>query len=183
MTIKNGRVMPSRRPVTAGTSITSSAKTRTRKPVNASFDALTDSQKAFARQLRANLSRPQRSITAATNTSNIMAKPDFLELLPLFVQKLYIADVFGTVAMRSRQQLVPYFKFIAENTKGDTHAGDVLSSPFVNRQGVDPNFTGRLVKNELVMKDAVSTGTLQYTPVLPGSVVLVVSTAASVTTT
>ena len=93
-----------------------------------------------------------------------------MELLPIFVQKLIITDVFGTVAMNSRQQLIPYFKFIAENTKGETHSGDVLASPFVNRQGVDPNFTGRVVKNETVGEGEYDAMFAQYTPILPGSV-------------
>jgi hypothetical protein len=101
----------------------------------------------------------------ATNTSNIIAKPDFVELLPMFVQKLLVLDVFGSVAMKSRQQIIPYFKFIAENTKGETAKGTVLSSAFVNRQGMDPNFTGRVIRNE-----AVANSTLAYTPILPGSV-------------
>ena len=161
--------------VTASTSITSGVRNRNtpKSTINASFNALTPEQKAFARQIQNNVRR-QSSIMAATNTTNIMARPDFLELLPMFVQKLLVLDVFGSVAMRSRQQLVPYFKFIAENDKGETKAGDVLNSPFVNRQGQDPNFTGRIIKNE-----AVASGTeiqdneaLVYTPVLPGSVTI-----------
>ena len=113
---------------------------------------------------------------AATNTTNIMARPDFLELLPLFVQKLYILDVFGSVAMNSRQQLVPYFKFVAENTKGETKAGDVLSSPFVNNLGRDRNFGGRIIKNEDVANDI-----LMYTPVLPGSVTISADIDSAVT--
>lgn len=161
--------------VRANTSITSGVKNRNKpaSKIAANFNALSPEQKAFARQLQNNMRR-QSSITAATNTTNIAARPDFLELLPLFVQKLLVPDVFGTVAMRSRQQLIPYFKFIAENTKGETHAGDVLSSAFVNRQGQDPNFTGRVVKNELVAEGTEITGNvaLVYTPILPGSVTI-----------
>lgn len=179
---KTTRTMPTsgaRTPVTAGTSITSGVRNRqAQKTVNASFDALTPSQKAFARQIQNNVRRSS-AIMAATNTSNIMARPDFMELLPMFVQKLLILDVFGSVAMKSRQQLIPYFKFIAENTKGETKAGTILSSPFVNRQGIDPNFTGRVVKNEIIEEGetVVANGTVAYTPVLPGSVTV---TAAKV---
>lgn len=69
--------------------------------------------------------------------------------------------------MKSRQQIIPYFKVVAENTKGETAKGDILSSAFVNRQGYDPNFTGRVIKSE-----AVANSTLAYTPVLPGSVTI-----------
>lgn len=163
-----------RQPITSATrSVTSGVRNRNSSSVMASMRSLTPAQRAFATQLRRNCSKPS-AIMAATNTSNIMARPDFLELLPMFVQKLLILDVFGSIAMRSRQQLVPYFKFIAENTKGETHAGDVLSSPFVNRQGVDPNFTGRVVKNELVVDggDITANGQLMYVPILPGSMTL-----------
>ena len=163
---KTTRTMPvgaARTPVTAGTSITSGVRNRqAQRPVNASFNNLTPSQRAFARQLQNN-ARRSATITAATNTSNIMARPDFMELLPMFVQKLLILDVYGSVAMKSRQQLVPYFKFIAENTKGETKAGTIINSPFMNRQGMDANFTGRVVKNEEFE------GAFLYTPVLPGS--------------
>lgn len=161
-----------RRPVNAGTSITSNARARkAAQPVRANVQ-LTRDQQAFARQLQSNVRRINRQtgITAATNTSNIMARPDFMELLPIFVQKLIITDIMGSIAMRSRQQLVPYFKFIAENTKGETPAGTVLSSPFVNRQGIDPNFTGRIVKNEVVGEGEYDAMFAQYTPILPGSV-------------
>ena len=140
------------RPVMAGTSVTAGVRNRQAAPVLANFDALTPAQRQFARQIQSNISRSSK-IMAATNTTNIMARPDFMELLPLFVQKLHVLDVFGSVAMRSRQQLIPYFKVMAENTKGETKAGDILSSPFMNRQGIDPNFGGRLVKNETVFEE------------------------------
>jgi len=167
------------RSINAGTSITAAGRSRKARPiarqsVEASLN-LTPEQRIFANQLIAN-TRKMSAITAATNTSNIMAKPDFVELLPMFVQKLLVLDVFGSVAMKSRQQIIPYFKFIAENTKGETKAGDILSSAFVNRQGYDPNFTGRVVKNE-----TVANGTLAYTPILPGSVSFAVTTGGTTT--
>lgn len=174
---KTTRRMPvgGKAPVTAGTTVTSSVRNRQARPAqNAVFASLSPSQKAFARQLQNN-ARRSAAIMGATNTSNIMARPDFLELLPLFVQKLLILDVFGSVAMKTRQQIVPYFKFIAENTKGETAAGTVLSSPFVNRQGIDPNFTGRVVKNELVADSDYTAMFAQYTPILPGSVTVKVT--------
>ena len=167
-------VQPAERSViNASTSVTSGVRKRNTpmSKITANMATLTPEQKAFARQLQNNM-RKYTPITAATNTTNIMARPDFLELLPMFVQKLLVLDVFGSVAMRSRQQLIPYFKFIAENTKGETNAGDVLSSAFVNRQGSDPNFTGRVIKNEIVCADTdiQDNVALVYTPVLPGSV-------------
>lgn len=174
------------RPITAGTSITSNVRSRKAPTsrVMASFAGLTPQQQAFARQLQANCRKLSMPITAATNTSNIAARPDFLELLPLFVQKLLILDVFGSVAMKTRQQIVPYFKFIAENTKGETHAGDILSSPMVNRQGLDPNFTGRIVKNEIVESTAgaFTEGTLAYLPVLPNSLTITTNLAGDTST-
>lgn len=161
---------PARRTISAGTSITASARNRqANKPVMANMAGLSPAQRQFARQLQ-NTTRRQAAVMGATNTANIMARPDFLELIPMFVQKLLILDVFGSVAMKSRQQLIPYFKFVAENTKGETSRGTILNSPFVNRQGMDPNFTGRVVKNEVV-----EAATLAYVPVLPGSVTLEVT--------
>ena len=156
------------RSINAGTAITASARSRMsgRQGIKASTVKLTPEQRIFANQLVANTRR--MNIMGATNTNNIMARPEFVELLPLFVQKLLVLDVFGSVAMKSRQQMIPYFKVIAENTKGETKAGDILNSPFVNRQGVDPNFGGRVVKNE-----TVASNTIAYTPILPGSVTLV----------
>ena len=171
---------PARRRITAGRPITAGVRPRQARAITATTSTgvkLTPSQKAFADQLTRNVRAITRNITAATNTSNIMAKPDFLELLPLFVQKLIATEVVGSVAMKSRQQLIPYFKFIAENTKGETAKGTVINSPFVNRQGQDENWTGRTVKNE-----AVAASTLAYVPVLPGSVTLMVTDASDVTT-
>ena len=165
------------RSINAGTSITAAGRSRMARPssrIAASVD-LNPQQRIFANQLMSN-ARRQMSIMGATNTSNIMAKPDFVELLPMFVQKLLVLDVFGSVAMKSRQQIIPYFKFIAENTKGETAAGTILSSAFVNRQGMDPNFTGRVVKNETVTISS-NAGTIAYTPILPGSVSIVLGGA------
>lgn len=172
-----------RRPIMASRSITSAAAPRKVKTPSTSIMAsLSPEQRKFAMQLKTN-ARHMQSITAATNTTNIMARPDFLELLPLFVQKLLVLDVFGSVAMNSRQQLIPYFKFIAENTKGETNAGDVFSSPFANRQGIDPNFTGRVIKNEIMSEGTAITDAqvLVYTPVLPNTVTIKY-TASGVTT-
>ena len=180
------RLGATRRPITAGTSITSGVRSGSVMGSNVSFRGLNQQQSAFARQIMANCRKAamkSQSIMGATNTTNIAARPDFLEMLPMFVQKLILLDVFGSVAMNSRQQLVPYFKFIAENTKGETKKGTILSSPMVNRQGMDPNFTGRVVKNEIVSETAGSftTGNLAYLPVLPGSVT-VYTTISGVTT-
>lgn len=180
--------MPARRPVArrvgysaprainAGTSITAAARARmARRPqgIKASTVSLTPEQRIFANQLISN-TRKMQSVMGATNTNNIMARPEFIELLPLFVQKLLVLDVFGSIAMKSRQQMIPYFKVIAETNKGETKAGDILNSPFVNRQGLDPNFTGRVVKNETVTVTSNS-GVCAYTPILPGSVTIVLN--------
>ena len=172
--------MPARRPmgysaprsINAGTSITAGA--RARRPqstmgIKASSVQLTPEQRIFANQLVNNTRK--MAIMGATNTNNIMARPEFIELLPLFVQKLLVLDVFGSVAMKSRQQMIPYFKVIAENAKGETAKGSILNTPFVNRQGLDPNFGGRVVKNEVVAVTS-NAGTFAYTPILPGSVTI-----------
>ena len=174
----SARPTSARRSITAGTSVTSNARARRPRTFITASMNLTPEQRVFARQLQTNM----RSVMAATNTSNIMARPDFLELLPMFVQKLLVTDVFGTVAMRSRQQLIPYFKFIAENTKGEIKAGDILSSPFVNRQGKDPNFTGRIVKNELIGEGTYTDMYAQYVPILPGSVTVAESDGTTTST-
>lgn len=167
-----------RRPVNAGTSITAGARNRQavrqQSRIVGNYTGLNSQQREFTRQLQQNCRKRSNGIYGATNTSNIAARPDFLEYIPLFVQKLLILDVFGSVAMKSRQQIVPYFKFIAENSKGETNKGDVLSSPLANRQGVDYNFTGNVVKNEIVESSAgtFKEGNLAYIPVLPGSVTI-----------
>lgn len=159
------------RAISAGTFVTANARTRsprTTSGIKASTVNLTPEQRIFANQLRNN-ARKLTSVMGATNTNNIMARPDFLDLLPMHVQKLLVPEIFGSVAMKSRQELVPYFKVIAENTKGETTAGDILNSPFANRLGVDPNFGGRVVKNESVAVTS-GAGEIAYTPILPGSV-------------
>lgn len=176
---------PARQSITAGTSITAAAKKRAQnKPAilaNTRMKGLTPAQQQFARQLQIN-GRKHSKIMGATNTTNIAARPDFLELLPLFVQKLIITDLYGSVAMNSRTQMVPYFKVTTENTKGETEKNTILSSPFVNRQGIDPNYATKYIKNELVASTGtVTSGTLVYVPVLPNSVT-VTATVSGVAT-
>jgi len=166
-------VTAARKPVQASNNITSGVRSRSNSQrVAANFAKLDPNQQAFARQLQANC-RKHSAIMGATNTSNIAARPDFIELLPLFVQKLLILDVFGSVAMKSRQQIIPYFKVVSETTKGETNKGDVFNTPFVNRQGLDGNFTGRVVKNEVMAAEGgFTSGAVNYIPVLPGSVTI-----------
>lgn len=173
--------------VMAGTSITAAARNREfarqRSAVMANYKGLNPAQIAFCKQIEANYRSAGTKITAGTNTANIAAKPDFLQLLPMFVQKLIATEVCGSVAMKSRQQLIPYFKYTAENTKGETKANDILSSPMVNRQGIDPNFAGRTVKNEVITTatGSFTTGTLAYLPVLPGSVTVTYTLSGTAT--
>jgi len=166
-----------RRPVTQG------VQSR-RSPIMASknFAKLTPEQRVFANQLAKNVQKSGKAIMGATNTANIMAKPEFIELLPIFVQKLLLTDVFGSVAMNSRAQYIPYFKFMADNTKGQTTAGDVLASPFVNRQGIDPNFTGRTVITKMAA-DFSGDYAAPYYPIIPGSIKATSSAGAPVTVT
>lgn len=175
-----------RRTINASQSITANA--RRRRPTASVYASsnikLTPVQRAFANQLIKNQRLANQTITAATNTSNIMAKPEFMDLLPLFVQKLIILDVVGSVAMNSRSQIIPYFKVKAENTKGETKAGDVLSTPFANRQGIDSNFTGRVIKDEVIGEGAELANELAtaYTPVIPGTVSFAFKEGATNTT-
>lgn len=156
--------------ITAGTNITAGARRKgASQPTTVTaatkiLASMSPEKRQFTRTLQNNLRRQSR-VMGATNTSNIAARPEFIELLPLFTQNLLVPEVAGTIAMTSRQQLVPYFKVKTENVKGETAANTVLSSPFVNRNGVDPNFTGRVVRNEVV-----EGSTLAYVPVLPYSV-------------
>ncbi len=167
-----------KRVVNANTSITSGVQRRsatqaTNPQMSAIMASLSPEKRKFVDQIRKNC-KGSSAILGATNTTNIMVKPDFLSLLPLFVQKLLVLDVYGSVPMNSRQQLIPYFKVLAENDKGETHAQDILNSPMVNQQGKDPNFGGRVVKNEVLenVAGAWTTAGLIYTPVLPGSVAI-----------
>lgn len=165
------RTAPRSRTVSAGTSITAGARKRGAAPASAPvtaatkvFASMSPEKRAFTKQLQVNLRRNAK-VMGATNTSNIAARPEFIELLPLFTQNLLVPEIAGTVAMNSRQQLVPYFKVKTENAKGETAKGTVLSSPFVNRNGMDPNFTGRVVRNE-----TIEGSTFAFVPVLPNSV-------------
>lgn len=164
---------------TSGRSITAGVARRGMNNVFASsLSKLSPEQQAFCKQIQRNMRSQSTAITAATNTTNIMAKPDFIELLPLFVQKLLVLDVYGSVAMNSRTQFVPYMKVVAENNKGETSRGDVMNSPFVNRQGIDPNFAGRLIKNEKTVSD-----TLAFGPVIPGTVIVKATVGTPAVTT
>ena len=93
---KNAPASNARRPINASQSITSGVRNRQAQSTVTASANLTPAQKAFVNQISRNCRRPS-AITAATNTANIMARPDFLELLPMFVQKLLVLDVFGSV--------------------------------------------------------------------------------------
>lgn len=201
-TIKSSRsaTRPAARPVSAsrtirsagmaGTSITAAAKSRSaaraRQTIEANYRGMTPQQIAFCKQIEKNCRnyRPSNGIFAATNPANVAAKPEILQLLPMFVQKLLVLDVFGSVAMKSRDQKIPYFKVTSENTKGETAANTIMNSPFVNRQGMDQNFAGQIVKNEVVTSatGSFTTGTLAYLPVLPNTVTITYTVSGTATT-
>lgn len=179
----NARNISSRQAITAGTSLTAAAtRKKPAQPIMSSYmKDLTPAQQSFARQLQMNCRRHSK-VMGATNTTNIAARPDFLELIPLFVQKLLITELFGSVAMNSRTQYVPYFKVTTENTKGETAKNTILSSPFVNRQGIDPNFATKAIKNEIVATTgSITTATLQFVPVLPNSVTITATVSGAAT--
>ena len=91
---KTTRTLPGgNRNVNASRSITANVQTRRTAPKSESaimasraLAAMSPAQRAFVAQLK-NTHRRMMSVTAATNTSNIAARPEFMELLPLFVQK------------------------------------------------------------------------------------------------
>ena len=108
------------RSVMANQSITSGVRNRSGQKANPASErsqailaSLSPEKRRFAKTLQNTHRQIAKSITAATNTSNIMARPDFVELLPLFVQKLLVLDAYGSVAMKSRSQVIPSYMCVA----------------------------------------------------------------------
>ena len=132
------RPVSASRTITAGTAITSGVRNRNYRPataqrgVMASTMAVTQFSLLSFRQMPRKMSR----VMAATNIP-ILLKPEFIEL-PSSVRSEASCNRSTWICKQDLDSSsFPFFKLKAENTKGETKKGDIFSTPFVNKQGMD----------------------------------------------
>lgn len=102
-----------------------------------------------------------------------------LNLVTCALPNLIAPEVVVVSPMTSMSGNIAYVKYVSANTKGATTAGTLLNDPF--RLGsVDPNFTSDRIAetHTAVENDGVVTITLDWAPIVDGSVILKVGTTA-----
>lgn len=103
----------------------------------------------------------------ATNSSNIPSKTFFMDMISAVVPNLIASDIVSTQAMESKASIVSYLRYLYGTDKGATVAGTMFNNSLYT--GIsDPNYSSRLIVDEQV----VDTVNFEYSPILPGTVVI-----------
>ena len=103
----------------------------------------------------------------ATNSSNIPSKKFFMDMVTAVVPNLIASDIVSTQAMESKASIVSYLRYLYGTDKGATVAGTMFNNSLYTGKS-DPNYSSRLIVDEQVV-DGVN---FEYSPILPGTVVI-----------
>lgn len=104
------------------------------------------------------------SLLEATNSVNIPSKTFFLDMITAVVPNLIASDIVSVQAMDNKAGIISYLRYKYGTTKGSTTAGTVFTDS-LNTGYSDPNYTSRVVDNELYSSGA----NLDFTPVISGT--------------
>jgi hypothetical protein len=104
------------------------------------------------------------SLLEATNSVNIPSKTFFLDMITAVVPNLIASDIVSVQAMDNKAGIISYLRYKYGTTKGATTAGTVFTDS-LNTGYSDPNYTSRVVDNELYSSGA----NLDFTPVISGT--------------
>jgi hypothetical protein len=103
----------------------------------------------------------------ATNSSNIPSKTFFMDMVTAVVPNLIASDIVSTQAMESKASIVSYLRYLYGTDKGATVAGTMFNNSLYTGKS-DPNYSSRLIVDEQVV-DGVN---FEYSPILPGTIVI-----------
>lgn len=106
-----------------------------------------------------------RRMCEDTNSANIPSKTYFMDMLTAVVPNLITPDIVSTQALESKAGMISYLRFTYGSDKGNTAAGTMFNNSLYTGRS-DQYYTSREIVSEGVV-DGVS---LDYVPVLPGTV-------------
>lgn len=116
-----------------------------------------------------------KMICEATNSSNIPSKTYFMDMLTAVVPNLIAPDIVSTQALESKAGMISYLRFTYGTDKSPVQAGQMFNNSL---------YTGRseaTYSSREIVEEPITTGaSLDFKPILPGTVTITDSTGTYV---
>lgn len=116
-----------------------------------------------------------KMICEATNSSNIPSKTYFMDMLTAVVPNLIAPDIVSTQALESKAGMISYLRFTYGSDKSPVQAGQMFNNSLYTGRS-EATYSSR----EIVEEPIASGASLDYVPVLPGTVTITDSTGTYV---
>ena len=108
-----------------------------------------------------------KMICEATNSSNIPSKTYFMDMLTAVVPNLIAPDIVSTQALESKAGMISYLRFTYGTDKSPVQAGQMFNNSL---------YTGRseaTYSSREIVEEPIATGaSLDFKPILPGTVTI-----------
>ena len=108
-----------------------------------------------------------KMICEATNSSNIPSKTYFMDMLTAVVPNLIAPDIVSTQALESKAGMISYLRFTYGTDKSPVQAGQMFNNSLYTGRS-EATYSSR----EIVEEPVASGASLDFVPVLPGTVTI-----------
>ena len=108
-----------------------------------------------------------KMICEATNSSNIPSKTYFMDMLTAVVPNLIAPDIVSTQALESKAGMISYLRFTYGSDKSPVQAGQMFNNSLYTGRS-EATYSSR----EIVEEPITDGASLEYLPVLPGTVTI-----------
>ena len=108
-----------------------------------------------------------KMICEATNSSNIPSKTYFMDMLTAVVPNLIAPDIVSTQALESKAGMISYLRFTYGTDKSPVSAGQMFNNSLYTGRS-EATYSSR----EIVEEPAADGASLDFVPVLPGTVTI-----------
>jgi hypothetical protein len=116
-----------------------------------------------------------KMICEATNSSNIPSKTYFMDMLTAVVPNLIAPDIVSTQALESKAGMISYLRFTYGSDKSPVQAGQMFNNSLYTGRS-EATYSSR----EIVEEPITDGASLDYVPILPGTVTITDSTGTYV---
>lgn len=116
-----------------------------------------------------------KMICEATNSSNIPSKTYFMDMLTAVVPNLIAPDIVSTQALESKAGMISYLRFTYGTDKSPVQAGQMFNNSLYTGRS-EATYSSR----EIVEEPIASGASLDFKPILPGTVTITDSSATYV---
>lgn len=108
-----------------------------------------------------------KMICEATNSSNIPSKTYFMDMLTAVVPNLIAPDIVSTQALESKAGMISYLRFTYGTDKSPVQAGQMFNNSLYTGRS-EATYSSR----EIVEEPIASGASLDFKPILPGTVTI-----------